>query len=103
MCHLSLFGFYSTGINPKSSLLDGLQYVSEPFCVSNRVRLGGILSPAFFIVFVDELRVWLRLVCVGWYIGDYKNKVWRAMLSWIFRARKAWWSHLQARRRSLRA
>ena len=33
----------------------------------------------------------------------YKNKVWRAGLSWIFRARKAWWSHLQARRRSLRA
>ena len=34
---------------------------------------------------------------------SYKNKVWRAVLSWIFRARKAWWSHLQARRRSLRA
>ena len=34
---------------------------------------------------------------------DYKNKVWRAGLSWIFRARKAWWSHLQARRHSLRA
>ena len=33
----------------------------------------------------------------------YKNKVWRAGHSWIFRARKAWWSHLQARRRSLRA
>ena len=26
--------------------------------------------------------------------GLYKNKVWRAGLSWIFRARKAWWSHL---------
>ena len=34
---------------------------------------------------------------------QYKNKVWRAVLSWIFRARTAWWSHLQARRRSLRA
>ena len=34
---------------------------------------------------------------------DYKNKVWRAGHSWIFRARKAWWSHLQAQRRSLRA
>ena len=34
---------------------------------------------------------------------EYKNKVWRARLSWIFRARKAWWSHLQARRYSLRA
>ena len=33
----------------------------------------------------------------------YKNKIWRAGLSWIFRARMAWWSHLQARRRSLRA
>ena len=30
-----------------------------------------------------------------------KNKVWRAGHSWIFRARKAWWSHLQARMRSL--
>ena len=27
----------------------------------------------------------------------YKNKVWRARLSWVFRARMAWWSHLQAR------
>ena len=36
-------------------------------------------------------------------INEYKNKVWRAVLSWIFRARKAWWSHLQARRCSLRA
>ena len=32
-------------------------------------------------------------------IFSYKNKVWRAGLSWIFRARMAWWSHLQARRR----
>ena len=30
----------------------------------------------------------------------YKNIVWRAGLSCIFRARKAWWSHLQARKRS---
>ena len=30
----------------------------------------------------------------------YKNKVWRAGHSWIFRARQAWWSHLQAQRRS---
>ena len=36
--------------------------VSEPFCVSNGVRQGGILSPAFFNVFVDELSVWLRTV-----------------------------------------
>ena len=36
-------------------------------------------------------------------MDPYKNKVWRAGLSWIFRARMAWWSHLQARRRSLRA
>ena len=44
--------------------------VSEPFCVSNGVRQGGILSPAFFNVFVDELSVWLRTVSVGCYIGD---------------------------------
>ena len=34
---------------------------------------------------------------------DYKNKAWRAEHSWFFHARKAWWSHLQARGRSLRA
>ena len=39
----------------------------------------------------------------GYTWKSYKNKVWRAELSWIFRARMAWWSHLQARRRSLRA
>ena len=44
--------------------------VSEPFCVSNGVRQGGILSPAFFNVFVDELSVCLRSVSVGCYIGE---------------------------------
>ena len=44
--------------------------VSEPFCVSNGVRQGGIFSPAFFNVFVDEVSVWLRTVSVGCYTGD---------------------------------
>ena len=44
--------------------------VSEPFCVSNGVRQGGILSSAFFNVFVDELRACLRSVSVGCYIGE---------------------------------
>ena len=38
-----------------------------------------------------------------WQGVQYKNKVWRAGLFWIFRAQIVWWSHLQARRRSLRA
>ena len=44
--------------------------ISEPFCVSNGLRQGGILSPVFFSVFVDELSVWLRSVSVECCIGD---------------------------------
>ena len=48
----------------------------------------------------SELQTFAAVMCNAL---EYKNKVWRAGLSWIFRARMAWWSHLQARRRSLRA
>ena len=45
--------------------------LSEPFTVSNGVRQGGILSPLFFSVYIDELLVKLKNSGYGCTIGNY--------------------------------
>ena len=57
----------------------------------------------FNVPYKNELIIIFKVLKKTRCLFEYKHKVWRAVLSWIFRARKAWWSHLQARRRSLRA
>ena len=57
-----------------------------------------LLRQKITLAYLQTSRVCARPQCL-----HYKNKVWRAGHSWFFHARKAWWSHLQARRSSLRA
>jgi len=42
---------------------------SEYFKTSNGVRQGGVLSPLFFIVYIDELIILLQECGVGCYVG----------------------------------
>ena len=40
-------------------------YVTEPFYVTNGVKQGGILSPALFILYIDDLSVRLSKLGLG--------------------------------------
>ena len=44
--------------------------VSDPFTVSNGVRQGGILSPRFFSIYMDDLSTRLNKLNIGCTIGD---------------------------------
>ena len=44
--------------------------ISESFTVSNGVRQGGILSPRFFAVYIDDLSSMLNKLGVGCYVRD---------------------------------
>ena len=45
--------------------------LSEPFNVSNGVRQGGVLSPLFFSIYIDELLIKLKKSGFGCTIGSY--------------------------------
>ena len=45
--------------------------LSEPFSVSNGVRQGGVLSPLFFSIYIDELLCKLKKSGYGCNIGSY--------------------------------
>ena len=44
--------------------------LSDPFTVSNGVRQGGILSPLFFSVYMDDLSTRLNELKIGCTVGD---------------------------------
>ena len=70
LCHWPLSVYNSTGTSPFSVRWASCLSDHEPFCVSNGVWQGGILSPAFFSVFGDDLSVCLWSVSVGCYMGE---------------------------------
>ena len=45
--------------------------LSLPFSVTNGVRQGGVLSPVFFSIYVDELLIKLKNSGYGCHIGNY--------------------------------
>ena len=45
--------------------------LSEPFSVSNGVRQGGILSPLFFSIYMDDLLLELKESGIGCHIGNH--------------------------------
>ena len=45
--------------------------LSLPFNVTNGVRQGGVLSPLFFSIYVDELLIKLKNSGYGCHIGNY--------------------------------
>ena len=44
--------------------------ISDLFQVSNGVRQGGILSPYFFNVYIDDHSSWLNILPIGCKLGD---------------------------------
>lgn len=47
-------------------------HFSQPFSVSNGVKQGGVLSPYFFAVYMDDLSNALNKVEAGCYIGNLR-------------------------------
>ena len=45
--------------------------LSLPFSVTNGVRQGGVLSPLFFSIYIDDLLVRLKESGIGCHIGNY--------------------------------
>ena len=45
--------------------------LSQPFEVTNGVRQGGVLSPLFFSVYIDDLLLKLKNAGIGCHIGNY--------------------------------
>ncbi|CAL4096751.1 unnamed protein product [Meganyctiphanes norvegica] len=45
--------------------------LSQPFCVTNGVKQGGVLSPLFFSVYIDELLIKLKNTGIGCHIGNH--------------------------------
>ena len=45
--------------------------LSQPFEVTNGVRQGGVLSPLFFSIYIDELLLKLKNAGFGCHIGNY--------------------------------
>ena len=45
--------------------------LSQPFNVTNGVRQGGVLSPLFFSIYMDELLLKLKNPIFGCHIGNY--------------------------------
>ena len=45
--------------------------LSQPFEVTNGVRQGGVLSPLFFSIYIDDLLLKLKNAGIGCHIGNY--------------------------------
>ena len=67
----------------------------EKYCVcplSIIIKQCSLVSVTITLKFVDIcISRAVRIMKYRVAVYSYKNKVWRAGLSWIFRARMAWW------------
>ena len=66
---LAIIRFLLSWYKTQSMRVRWKSFLSEPFCVSNGVRLGSVLSPFLFAVYLDGLLVELSKSGVGCHWG----------------------------------
>ena len=66
LCFINLFIYWLSNL---SSICRWHSALSDPYHVSSGVKQGGILSPCFFTVYIDELLTRLKNAGVGCYIN----------------------------------
>ena len=70
MCPITIRLLFNMYLNQKI-MVKWNNKLSQPFSVTNGVRQGGVLSPLFFSIYIDDLLVKLKESGLGCHIGNY--------------------------------